>query len=130
MESRSQGRLTTTTWSLFFNTMGEVIYVDFRERTVHRTDRASVSVTESLYDQASIFDEFSETYAEAEKMYREVLTRDPEHVSAMLNLGNLLYVQDRKEEGVLFWRSVLVLDPKAKTEAGMHARHNIACTTE
>ncbi|MGQ9510735.1 MAG: tetratricopeptide repeat protein [Thermaceae bacterium] len=59
--------------------------------------------------------------AEAEVAFKEALARDPGHVRALVNLGNLHLERDEVEEAIRFYQEALRVDPDLP-----QAHHNLA----
>jgi len=51
-------------------------------------------------------------FAEAERIFRAVLRREPRNAAAYNNLGNALYNQGKLEEAIAQYRQAIALDPK------------------
>ena len=58
---------------------------------------------------------------EAETLYRQILELDPEHYTALANLGNVLGRQDRTEEALSLLRRAVTVDPNHP-----HAHYGLA----
>lgn len=98
--------------------MGEVVYVNFKARSVtHLT---------TMFNQAVELDEDPETYAIAEQLYRSVLEYTPKDLDTLNNLGALLLRQQKSpQEASELFLAVLRADPERLTDAGQHATANL-----
>lgn len=66
---------------------------------------------EALFRRAMVLDGDSVTFADAERLYREVVRLAPKHWQAWNNLGVMLYKQGRKREARDAWGEALLVDP-------------------
>lgn len=64
-------------------------------------------------------------YEEAERLYREILGRDPHHPDALVNLGNIALKKGKREEAEALYRRALEADPDH-----VEANYNLACILE
>lgn len=68
-----------------------------------------------LYDAATALDESPDTAAEAEKLYRLALRKDPSYALARVNLGTLLFHRGDVAEAEDQYRMAIAFDPKEPT---------------
>jgi Flp pilus assembly protein TadD len=66
---------------------------------------------EALFRRAMLLDGEAATFADAERLYREVTRLSPKHWQAWNNLGVMLYKQGRKREARDAFGECLLIDP-------------------
>lgn len=66
---------------------------------------------EALFRRAMVLDGEVATWADAERLYREVTRLSPKHWQAWNNLGVMLYKQGRKRQARDAWGEALLIDP-------------------
>jgi protein O-GlcNAc transferase len=65
-----------------------------------------------LYDAGVVHAMYGGIKAEAESLFRETLTIDPNHVDALCNLGAMLHIDERFEEALTLYQRALRVEPQ------------------
>lgn len=104
--------------------VGGQLLLDFFPEEAPRTLYLYPEREEALFFRALRAEEGGD-YEEAERLYGEILKRDPRHPDALVNLGNIALRKGDREGAELLYRKALEADPDH-----VEANYNLACLLE
>ena len=90
---------------------GPVLMPSAAASAVPKGDANHFARAQDLFQQAVVLEESATTVSAAADLYREVLDLWPGHAPASVNLGTLLYNQDRYAEAEQCYRTAAEIDP-------------------
>jgi tetratricopeptide (TPR) repeat protein len=104
-----KGRLICGRHRKRFTPEGQLL-LDFAGEEARARGRHSLEAAEALFSQA-LEDEQAERWDEAKRKYETLLTLLPRHVDALVNLGNILYLEGKEAEAAAHYFQALRLEP-------------------